>query len=170
MNPNLLPLLGHTSQVGLLPSQLFKRGDIAKCLCWGAILQPNDKLGCFGPQGPWQSRLDLECIHAFHKMTIKGFSNTIMLRGVMGSKATFSALLGKKFGKSIPSVFPSMIRSKVFDCCTMLSLGPGCIRFVSIKCLILRLERGKLCKAGKVISKCNIVAPSAQTEDRRGAP
>jgi hypothetical protein len=93
-----------------------------------------------------------------------------MLRSVVGGEVMFSALLLKEFGEGIAGIFTTLIRSQTFDLNSLLSEHPSHIGFISVKSFILGLENGELGKARVIVRKCNIVALSAQTRDRRGAP
>ncbi|KAI0266918.1 hypothetical protein BGY98DRAFT_938914 [Russula aff. rugulosa BPL654] len=160
----------HTGQVGLLPSETFKGRDIAKYPGWSAVLEPNGKLCRFSPQELRKSRLDKEGTDALHQPAVERLCDAVMLRSVVGGEATFSALLLKEFGEGVAGIFAAPIRSQAFDLDPLLSEHPSRIGFISVKSFILGPENGELGKARVIVGKRSIIAPSAQTRDRRGAP
>src|SRR5580658_1179111 len=170
MYPYTLPPLRHTGQVGLLPSETFKWRDIAKYPGWSAVLEPNGKFCRFSPQILRKSRLDKESTDALHQPAVERLCDAVMLRSVVGGEATFSALLLKEFAEGVAGIFAASIRSQTFDLDPFLSEHPSRIGFISVKSFILGPENGELGKARVIVGKRNIVPPSAQTWDRRGAP
>lgn len=103
-------------------------------------------------------------MHMFEQALIKQLCNAIVLQHVVGGKVMFSALLLEKFGKIPARVFPTVVRLKSFDVCSMLSSCPGCISSISLQSLILRVQRSQLSVTRVVISKGNIILASSNHE------
>src|SRR5947208_1441582 len=100
-----------------------------------------------------------EGVHALHKMVVEQLRDAIMLRRVMGSEATFSALLFEVLGELTAGVLPTAVRAQMLDAHTMLSVSPRCEVLVGIQSLVLGVQGGQTGVTGGVIGECNVISP-----------
>ena len=107
---------------------------------------------------------------ALEKSAIECFSNAVVLRGVMGGKATFGAFLLKKLGELVAGEFTATVRAECLDLHPMLSVCPGCKGLVSFEGLVLSAQDVDDSVASGVVCECDVVAAATQAVDWRGAP
>ena len=101
----------------------------------------------------------------FKKAAVERFSNSVVLRSVVGGETAFSSFRLEELGEILAGVLTATIRTKQFYFCAVLSLCPGCKSFVSFQSLILSSKDVDVSETSMVIHEGNVVASSAKARD-----
>ena len=114
--------------------------------------------------------MNKEGLDSLHEPVVKGFHDSVVLRGVMCGEAMLSPLLSEEVGEGTTSIFAPTIGAKSFNFHPMLGCSPGCEGLVSVEHLIFGAKGGKRHISGLIICERNVVFPPPQTENRAWPP